>query len=120
MVRDTGCTLVSLRETKLDLVEVVEETLGSDFVRNFALLPAQGTQGGSFTAVHENFCGLSDAQNQPVSISARIAAAITLSDWWVTVVYVSQEGAKKLAFLDEIRQICMIASEKNGMRQWGF
>ena len=34
--------------------------------------------------------------------------------------YVSQEGAKKLAFLDEIRQICMIASEKNGMRQWGF
>ena len=62
MVRDTGCTLVSLRETKLDLVEVVEETLGSDFVRNFALLPAQGTQGGSFTAVHENFCGLSDAE----------------------------------------------------------
>lgn len=60
-IQDTGCTVVSLQETKLDLVEVVEETLGSDFVRNFALLPAQGTQGGSFT-VHENFCRLSDAE----------------------------------------------------------
>lgn len=62
LVRDQGCSIVCLQETKLEAVtaQVVEETLGPNFADNFAFLPAVGTRGGVLIAVDRNYYTLSD------------------------------------------------------------
>jgi hypothetical protein len=60
MVSETRATVVTIQETKLELVdrEVVFETLGSRFVDNFVVLSASGTRGGILLTVDEDFYSL--------------------------------------------------------------
>jgi hypothetical protein len=53
--RDYSATIVALQETKLANIDrqVVFEVLGSRFVDNFLVLPADGTRGGILLAVDE-------------------------------------------------------------------
>jgi hypothetical protein len=53
--RDYSATIVALQETKLANIDrqVVFEVLGSRFVDNFLVLPADGTRGGILVAVDE-------------------------------------------------------------------
>lgn len=57
MVGEYKATIVTLQETKLNLVDnaMISETLGAKFTANFVALPADGTKGGIILAVDEDY-----------------------------------------------------------------
>jgi exonuclease III len=83
MVSETRATVVTIQETKLELVDraVVFETLGSRFVDNFVVLPASGTRGGILLAVDEDFYSLAVTERGVHSVTALISANSGLVQW---------------------------------------
>ena len=114
LARDTSCTIACLQETKLQQVDsaVVSETLGSDFIQNFAFLPADGTRGGILLAVHASYFRILLTVCTSNTISALIQSNCVPSEWWITVVYGPQIESGKLAFLQELKQIGVFTGDK--------
>jgi len=104
MANDTGCTIAALQETKLHNIQAadVSETLGQKFSNNFAFLPAQGTKGGALIAVDEDFYPISHKEHREHVVSICVECTQSMDNWWITMVYGSQEDREKIDFLHEL------------------
>ena len=113
LVRDLRSTIVCLQETKLSHVEGpdIRETVGAEFERHFAYLPAQETRGGVLVAVHEDFYTVQSSFITSNAVTVKVQATTSGASWWLTVVYGPQDDSAKLAFLNELRQISCITSD---------
>lgn len=107
-VRDIGCNIICLQETKIaDLSRtLLTETLGPRFSDNFIFKAADGTRGGILIACTDDFsiAPISTVPGQ-FSLSAEITNKSDGSTWALSVVYGPQDDPDKLAFLQEMRNI---------------
>lgn len=113
LVTDTGCSIACLQETKMAAIDasVVQETLGGNFHRNFAILLATGTRGGALLAVDEDYYKISCAKHRSYSVTAKVEATTTVEEWCLTVVYGLQEDHDKILFLQESRALATVVSD---------
>jgi hypothetical protein len=74
MVRDHRTTIVCLQETKVDGVDdhFITETIGPQFVGEYAALPADHTRGGITVSCSVDFFLLQEAEITQHSISVKI------------------------------------------------
>ncbi|KAG2588181.1 hypothetical protein PVAP13_5NG209043 [Panicum virgatum] len=111
---ENRCTIIGLQETKMQYIDdaVVIDTLGPNFMRNDAVLPAVGTRGGALLAVHEDYYQILQTEVRQHSVSARLQAKTGAVDWWLTVVYGPQDEQEKIAFLHELRDFRQTITDK--------
>lgn len=83
LVSETQCTIVALQEIKMALLDAqtVNETLGRQFTENFICLPAQQTRVGVLLAVHQDHYRIKQNLVENFSISARIEATTSQTEW---------------------------------------
>ncbi|KAJ1268314.1 hypothetical protein BS78_07G125300 [Paspalum vaginatum] len=114
LVRDTGCTIACLQETKLAVVDqpVIARTLGAKFINHYAALPASQTRGGILLAVSEDHFTLSNVYTSNNTITALITTKADGTEWWISVVYGPQSDADKLLFLQELRALASTIRER--------
>jgi exonuclease III len=107
LVSETRATIVTLQETKLEMVDarMVTETVGQRFVNNFVALPAAGTRGGILLAVDEDHYRVTRSEVGIHTITATVEAVSGGEEWSITVVYGPQDDQEKLQFLGELRWI---------------
>jgi hypothetical protein len=91
---------------------VIIETLGESFQEHFAFLPAQGTRGGAVLVVDCTYYKILSHEYRTNTVTAKIQSTLSLCEWWITVVYGPQEDNDKLFFLEEMRQISTITSDR--------
>lgn len=114
MVTETKATIVTLQETKLEVIDrqVILETLGSRFVEHFVFLPASGTRGGILVAVDEECYSITQSEVGVHSVTVKVQEISGLVDWSLTAVYRPQEDNEKLQFLGKLRWIQHSVSDK--------
>ena len=114
LVRDLRSTIVCLQETKLSHVEGpdIRETVGAEFERHFAYLPAQETRGGVLVAVHEDFYTVQSSFITSNAVTVKVQATTSGASWWLTVVYGPQGEQEKVEFLAEVRSIRTTVGDK--------
>jgi exonuclease III len=114
LVSDLGCSIVALQETKLAVIhaEDVRETVGTNFMNSFVYLPAQGTRGGVMVAVDEDHYSIKQFEHRSYSVSALLESTHCAESWWVTVVYGPLGDQEKLDFLQELKFISTVVSDK--------
>nr|TKW01779.1 hypothetical protein SEVIR_8G201200v2 [Setaria viridis] len=90
----------NIQETKMEEFSdiLVSECLGKKFSRIYAYLPTQGTRGGILLAVNEDYYNIKEYFIKNNSITA--------------LVYGPQGDSGKLQFLEEIKQIAGMISDK--------
>jgi len=113
LVADLRSTIVCLQETKVSICDglLVNETLGSEFAKNYAFLPADETRGGVLVGVHEDYYHIVSSFTTTNAVSVKLQATTSNVSWWLTAVYGPQRDADKLAFLNELRQISLMTSD---------
>lgn len=114
LVTDIGCSIICLQETKMASIDanVVQKSLGMKFHRNFATLPANGTRGGTLLAVDDDYYKISSAEHRSFSVTTKVEATTSVEEWWLTVVYGPQDDHQKLMFLQELRAVSTIVSDR--------
>lgn len=98
LVRETKATIVTLQETKLDVIdaEMVNEILGSRFVDNYVVLPALGTRGGILLAVDDSHYKIMSAEVGVHTVTAVVSTCQDTEQWCITAVYGPQGDAEKI------------------------
>lgn len=106
LVATTDASIVCLQETKMALIDpsIVLETLGLDFY-GFLSLPAEGTRGGILLAWKSRVVTISNPLLTTNALTARVASPAG-TPWWISTVYGPQDEDGKVAFLQEIRDVC--------------
>jgi exonuclease III len=114
LVRDTKATIVAIQETKLELFDqqMVQETLGVNFVDHFAFLPSVGLSGGVLLAVSSEHYSIYAVEVGVHTITAVVSSTSRSVSWSITAVYGPQGEAEKLQFLGELRWVRMNVNEK--------
>ena len=77
LAQDTRCTMATLQETKLADIqpEDITETLGVQFSKHFAFLPATGTRGGgAVVAVDEDYYSITHCERREHSVTVHVEA----------------------------------------------
>ena len=87
LVSETRATIVTLQETKLEMVDawMVTETVGQRFVNNFVALPAAGTRGGILLAVDEDHYRVTRSEVGTHTFTATVEAVSRGEEWSITV-----------------------------------
>lgn len=100
-------TVVCLQETKLAVVDdgVIYTTLGSQFLGNYAAVPADGIRGGIIIACLQDHYELQQVDIRQYSVTAIIRRKADNGVWSLTGVYGPQGDNDKLQFLAEIRAV---------------
>jgi hypothetical protein len=93
-------------------MQIIEETLGQDFVDHFAFLPAQGTRRGAILVVHADNYKILQSEFRENTVAAKLQSTMSMCEWWITVVYGPQEDGNKLLFMNEMRQISTLTSNR--------
>jgi exonuclease III len=112
---DKHYNLICLQETKLEFIDlhIVRETLGPRFQDNFLFKPAEGTRGGILIACTPDFSLLPE-----VAVPGEFSLTATVTDrsdgckWTITGVYGPQENAEKYMFIQKIRSLKPLVSDK--------
>jgi hypothetical protein len=108
--------LVCLQETKLDVISDFDviQILGSGF--DYVFLPMVHTWGGILLAWRSSSWVEDGHSSRSYSLLARVRAATSGPEWWLTTVYEPSREADKLAFLTELQErrqlrsgLCMLA-----------
>lgn len=110
-VRDLGCNIICLQETKIaDFSRaLITETLGPRFYDNFIFKPADGTCGGILMLVPTT----SPSHQSPQCMGSSLSLSVVMTDksdgsaWAFTGVYGPQDDPDKVAFMQELRSIKM-------------
>lgn len=63
-------------------------------------------------AANENFYKLTAVDFRTNTVSVKLQATTSFDEWWITGLYGPQEDNEELFFLNELRQISVMASEK--------
>lgn len=107
MVQDHKSTVVCLQETKLVLVDdgIICETLGPQFLGNYAAILAGGVRGGVIIACSQDHYDLENIDVRQYAVSATIKRKSDLTTWSFTEVCGPQGDQEKLVFLEEIRAV---------------
>lgn len=74
LIADNGCSIACIQLTKLQLIEdaIISEALGTKFVGHYAVMPAQGTKGGTVVACSQDHYTLSTVDIRQYSVSMSI------------------------------------------------
>lgn len=114
LVRDTRATIVTLQETKLEVIDkdLVVQALGHRFADNFVFLPATNTRGGILTAVDESYFRILQMERGLHFVTARVSDTLGATDWFLTAVYGPQGDLDKLHFLGESHWLQHLVSDK--------
>lgn len=106
-VLSSGATSVCLQETKISLwtPSLVGETLGSNFAKNYTMLPANGVRGGILLAANEHYFQLQNFHGTTYTVSADVIMRADNTTWTITGVYGPQDNHDKEEFLEEIKQL---------------
>jgi exonuclease III len=114
LVGDTRATIVTLQETKLDLIDrdAVIQTLGDRFASNFGFLPAVNTRGGILIAVDDSHFRIQHSERGLHSVTAKLSDASEMVEWFLTAVYGPQGDHDKLLFLGKLSWMQQIVSDK--------
>lgn len=111
LVSDHQGTIVCLQETKLAQVDdaAICETLGPQFLGNYATLPAEGVRGGILLGFSQDHYQMQNVDIRRYTISATVRRKVDNGVWTVTGVYGPQSDGDKLQFLEEIRAVKQLA-----------
>lgn len=102
-------TVVCLQETKLELFSpaLVSETLGPSFDA-FFFLPATGTYGRILLAWRNSELMVSNPVYGAHHITATVSSLSDEHPFWLTGVYGPQIEADKMAFLQDLQDVCAL------------
>lgn len=107
IVQSSGATIVCLQETKKAHwnAQLVVETLGPKFAKNFVALLTAGTRGGILIAALENHFNLQNSTTTEHTISTTIIMKANNQPWTLTGIYGPQRDQEKLIFINELKNL---------------
>jgi hypothetical protein len=81
-------------------------------VRAWGLNSALGTRGGALLAVNEDYYKILQTEVRGHSVSAKLQPTTGVGEWWLPVVYSPQEDWEKIQFLQELRDLQQVLSDR--------
>lgn len=114
LVQDYCCTIVTLQETKMELVQAadISESLGARFSSQFIFLPTEGTRGGALIAVDKDYYTITHSEHRQHTVTVCVASSQCATSWWITVVYGPQGDHEKIEFLRELRDVKAVVGDQ--------